>query len=119
MVAWLYYSPFGQAISLLLVSTVLMAIFRRFAVAIALVAVCLYVLANPVINGILSDWWLRTLASIPALILLVLFAALLVGKLRKGTMEGGATAFVLPLVIYPPMVVVSGVVRLAFWMIRG
>lgn len=125
---WLYYylyHPFGQALALMAISIVAMIAVRARAGAIGVILTTLYVVANPVCNVALATrigggWWWLTFVSLGSFFVLLLVVALASSKITpKGTESGGGTAFVLPVVVYPAMLFVTGLVRLALWLIVG
>jgi len=125
MPTWLYYylyNPLGQAISILAIALVLMLILRSRAGMMGVILASLYAVGSPIFNVAVSSydhgWWWRTLLSFPALFALVLLLALISGKLTpKGKDSGGGTAFVLPVILFPPILFITALVRLVQWII--
>jgi len=125
MPTWLYFylhNPLGQAISIVVLALLLMLIFRPRAGMIGVILASLYAVGNPIFNVAVSTydqgWWWRTLLSFPALFTLVLVLALISSKLTsKGKDSGGGTAFVLPALLYPPILFITALVRLVQWLI--
>ncbi|MEZ0265509.1 MAG: hypothetical protein ACAI43_12340 [Phycisphaerae bacterium] len=125
MLDWHFYvyHPFGQALALLAIAIVLMAVLRHRAGAIGVVVTTFYVVASPIYNAAMATkgwgWWWLTLISLGSFFVLLLVVALVSGKLSpKGKETGGGTAFVLPVVIYPPLLFITGLVRLVIWLVR-
>jgi hypothetical protein len=95
------------------VSLPLMFVFRPAAWLVALVALCVFAVVDPALNALRPSWWVGAVLSIGTwLILLSGLVGLAdnLNRLRESTM-----VYLLPFMIYPAALLVSGLVRLVRW----
>jgi hypothetical protein len=81
----------------------------------SLAGLCLFSVVSPLTCALGSHWWRDTLISIAAWIGIFMVLGMLpaITILREG-----ATVFLLPMMVYPVAVLISGLVRLARWRMR-
>jgi hypothetical protein len=90
-----------------------MFVFRPAAWLVALVALCVFAVVDPALNALRPSWWVGAVLSIGTwLILLSGLVGLAdnLNRLRESTM-----VYLLPFMIYPAALLVSGLVRLVRW----
>jgi len=86
-----------------------MLVFGKNAWPGSLAALCLYSVAAPLVAALGAAWWVETVVT--AIAWLALIVAL--GQLPATSALGeGAMVFALPVMIYPPAVLISAIVRL-------
>jgi len=76
---------------------------------VALGGLCLYGVANPLMCALGGHWWRDTFVSAVAWIVIFATAGALPGMT---VLREGATVFLLPMMIYPTAVAISGIIRL-------
>jgi hypothetical protein len=112
---WMFWDPLGQATALYVIAAILMFAAPEYQLAPALIAMCVFSVASPWAAALQQRWWIY--AGLALLGWCLLFLALF------GTSEAiaprgfgeGAMVFLLPVQLFPILLLVSGLVR---W-IRG
>jgi hypothetical protein len=110
VIARILRSSAGLAAAVALASLAPMLLLRPAATMIALAATCVFALVDPALNVSRRSWWLGALGSVLVwLVFLAAMAALADGRNHLGE---GAMVFLLPFMLYPVALAISGLVRL-------
>lgn len=95
------------------IATILpMAVAGESAWPVSLAGLCLFSVASPLAGGLGHQWWRDTVVSLVAWVVIFVIA----GQLpAMNALREGAMVFMLPMLIYPVALLVSGVIRLVRW----
>lgn len=110
-VRWLLTTPAGTCV-LLPPIAIVPPMFWRDGWMVSFLAMIVFAALNPVLCVVHPPWWMRTLVSS-----VVFWVTMAVVGATRGVigMREGAMVFLVPFMLQPAMVALSGVVRLALW----
>jgi hypothetical protein len=107
----------GLAAATAIVGIPSMVIWRRVAVSIALAALSLFSVADPLLNVFRRSWWMGALVSAGTWMALFITFAATANAIEP--MREGAMVFLLPMMIFAGALPLSGIVRLIRWAFRA
>jgi len=111
---WALWHPAGLAVLVYVVTAISMFVARSAQLLPGLVGMMAYSIAAPLAALRRPSWWIAVLWMLPAwLLLFVALASTSEAVTPRGFGEG-AMVFLLPMEVFPVMLVISGVVRLFF-----
>ena len=109
---WFYTNPLGQAIALYILAALLMAAYPDGQIIPGVIAACVYALAAPWSTALQRHWWAYAgLALLGFCLLFFLLAGTAEALAPRGFGEVGML-FILPLMAFPILLIVSGIVRI-------
>ena len=110
--AWALSNPLGQAASLYVLAAVLMVAIREYQLAPALLAMCIFSCASAWTSTLQQRWGLYAALSVLGWCALFLGLAATSEAIAPGGFGEGAMVFLLPMQVFPALLIVSGIVRL-------
>ncbi len=109
---WAYSNPIGQAALLYVIATILMLAAPAYQVAPAVLAVCVFSVTSTLTATLKRRWWVYALLAVLGWCLLFLGLAATSEAIAPRGFGEAAMLFLLPMEIFPVLLVVSGIVRL-------
>ena len=110
---WMYWNPLGQAAALFVIAAMLMLASPEYQLAPAMLAMCVFSVASCWTTALQQRWWAYALLAVFAWCLLFLALAAISEAIAPRGFGEGAMVFLLPLEVFPVLLIVSGIVRWA------
>ena len=104
-------NPFGQAAVLWALGAAAIVASPRASALTALVVVSIFTLGSPLVNALRRRWWLNTLLTILAWILLLGALSATGDAVPNGRIGEGGMVLMLPMMAFPVALLLSGVFR--------
>lgn len=108
---WAYRNPLGQAALLYVIAAILMFAAPEYQLAPAVLAVCVFSITSAWSAALQQRWWAYAILAVLGWCLLFLGLAATSEAVAPRGFGEGAMLFLLPVEVFPVLLVVSGIVR--------
>jgi hypothetical protein len=109
---WCLRNPLGQATALYLVAAILMVAAPSYMLGPAVLAMCVFSVASAWSAALQRRWWVYALLALLGWCVLFLALGATAEALAPRGFGEGAMVFLLPVQVFPALLLVSGIVRL-------